>query len=154
MLLVSYMQQYFNTSITVLTNQVWKLLITLFKVPNTGAFTVRNKYQCWYNLAMYLDEYWCSIIRYTNYNLRSASANLLYRKWDDIGWSRKTERDSSHKYVHVDAITGISVLGNFSWEKYYQDQQFRFLCRLNECSWRHIAIQILYARACVRPFVR
>ena len=26
----------------------------------------------------------------------------------------------------------------------------RFLCRLNECSWRHIAIQILY----VRPFVR
>ena len=30
----------FNTSITVLTNQVWKLLIALFKVPNTGAFTV------------------------------------------------------------------------------------------------------------------
>ena len=40
MLLVSYIQQYFNTSITVLTNQVWKLLIALFKVPNTGAFTV------------------------------------------------------------------------------------------------------------------
>ena len=35
MLLVSYIQQYFNTSITVLTNQVWKLLIALFKVPNT-----------------------------------------------------------------------------------------------------------------------
>ena len=33
-------QQYFNTSITVLTNQVSKLLIALFKVPNTGAFTV------------------------------------------------------------------------------------------------------------------
>ena len=32
--------KYFNTSITVLTNQVWKLLIALFKVPNTGAFTV------------------------------------------------------------------------------------------------------------------
>ena len=29
-----------NTSITVLTNRVWKLLIALFKVPNTGAFTV------------------------------------------------------------------------------------------------------------------
>ena len=27
-------------SITVLTNQVWKLLIALYKVPNTGAFTV------------------------------------------------------------------------------------------------------------------
>ena len=41
MLLVSYIQQYFNnTSITVLTNQVWKLLIALFKVPNTGAFTL------------------------------------------------------------------------------------------------------------------
>ena len=35
-------QQYFNTSITVLTNQVWKLLIELFKVPNTGAFTVQD----------------------------------------------------------------------------------------------------------------
>ena len=40
MLLVSYIQQYVNTSITVLTNQVWKLLIVLFKVPSTGAFTV------------------------------------------------------------------------------------------------------------------
>ena len=40
MLQVYYIQQYFNTSITVLTNQVWKLLIALFKVPNTGAFTV------------------------------------------------------------------------------------------------------------------
>ena len=39
MLLVSYIQQYFNTSITVLTNQVYKLLIALFKVPNIGAFT-------------------------------------------------------------------------------------------------------------------
>ena len=27
------------------------------------------------------------------------------------------------------------------------------LCRLNECSWRHIAIQILYVRASVRPSV-
>ena len=42
MLLVSYIQQYFNTSITVLTNRVWKLLIALFKVPNTGAFTVHG----------------------------------------------------------------------------------------------------------------
>ena len=28
---------------TVLTNQVWKLLIALFKVPNTGAFTVLSE---------------------------------------------------------------------------------------------------------------
>ena len=40
MLLVSYIQQYFNTSITVLTNQISKFLIALFKVPNTGAATV------------------------------------------------------------------------------------------------------------------
>ena len=45
MLLVFYIQQYFNTSITVLTNQDWKLLIALFKVPNTvenqkGATTI------------------------------------------------------------------------------------------------------------------
>ena len=37
---VSYIHQYFDTSITVLTNQVWKLPIALFKVTNTGAFTV------------------------------------------------------------------------------------------------------------------
>ena len=38
--MVSYIQQILYTSITVLTNQVWKLLIALSKVPNTGAFTV------------------------------------------------------------------------------------------------------------------
>ena len=42
--LVSYIQQYFNTSITVLTNQVWKLLIAPFKVPNTGAITVLGQW--------------------------------------------------------------------------------------------------------------
>ena len=46
MLLVSYTQQYFDTSITVLTNQVWKLLIALFKVPNTGALTVAVFFYC------------------------------------------------------------------------------------------------------------
>ena len=46
MWLVSYIQQYFNTFITVLTNQVWKLLIALFKVPNTGAFTVPQEIVC------------------------------------------------------------------------------------------------------------
>ena len=45
MLLISYIQQYFNTSNTVLTNRVWKLLIALFKVLNTGAFTVACKVQ-------------------------------------------------------------------------------------------------------------
>ena len=44
--MVSYIQQYFNTSITVLTNQVWKLLIALFKVLNTGAFTIPSNQVC------------------------------------------------------------------------------------------------------------
>ena len=47
MLLVSYIQQYFNTSTTVLTNQVWKLLIALFKVSvfnhNEDATNIKNK---------------------------------------------------------------------------------------------------------------
>ena len=29
--------------INILTNQVWKLLIALFKVPNTGALTVPHR---------------------------------------------------------------------------------------------------------------
>ena len=36
----------------------------------------------------------------------------------------------------------------------YGIAQFSFLCRLNECSWRHIAIQILYVRSSVRASVR
>ena len=53
MLLVSYIQQYSNTSITVLTNQVWKLLIALFKVPNTGAFTVCPNFKSFSSSTMY-----------------------------------------------------------------------------------------------------
>ena len=52
MLLVSYIHQYFNTSITLLTNQVWKWLIALFKVPNTGALT---RYPC--SWISYTDTY-------------------------------------------------------------------------------------------------
>ena len=42
---VSYIQQYFNTSITVLTNQLLKVTDVLFKVPNAGAFTYFAMYQ-------------------------------------------------------------------------------------------------------------
>ena len=41
MLLVSYIQQYFNTSITILANQVWKLLIALLTVLNTGVLNLK-----------------------------------------------------------------------------------------------------------------
>ena len=40
------------------------------------------------------------------------------------GWPRKNGMAYFPQYV--DAITGISVWGNFSWEKWYQDQQFWF----------------------------
>ena len=33
----------YGTSVTVLTNQLCKLLIVLFKVPNIGAFTVHDR---------------------------------------------------------------------------------------------------------------
>ena len=45
-----YIQQYVNTSITVLTNQLWKLLIALFKVRNTGALTVPKNWVCDWSL--------------------------------------------------------------------------------------------------------
>ena len=37
------------------------------------------------------------------------------------------------------------------WQPHISGKIISFLCRLNECSWRHIAIQILYVRASVRP---
>ena len=73
MLLVSYMQQYFNTSITVLTNQGWKLLIALFKVPNTGAFTVHVHVHvfklCYKYMYMFTYIYMCSSM-YSGTSLR------------------------------------------------------------------------------------
>ena len=66
MLLVSYIQQYFNTSITFLTNQVLKeLLIALFKVPNTGAFMVHVQiFVCMYIFFfnIYLNESYLQIM--------------------------------------------------------------------------------------------
>ena len=41
-----------------------------------------------------------------------------------------------------------------SGEELMPNKSSSFLCRLNECSWRHIAIQILYVRSSVRPSVR
>ena len=40
------------------------------------------------------------------------------------GWPRKNRTGYFPQYV--DTITGISVWGNFSWEKWYQDQPFWF----------------------------
>ena len=47
MLLISYIQQYFNTFITVLKNQVWKLLIALL--------IQSAEYQCFYGTIINLN---------------------------------------------------------------------------------------------------
>ena len=72
MLLISYIQQYFNTSITVLTNQVWKLPIALLKVLNTGAFTVLANHSCWVTAWQGWEDVWtfhmsCAQISYHNF---------------------------------------------------------------------------------------
>ena len=50
--------------------------------------------------------------------------NLLCLVAHIQGGPEKTERHTSRQYV--DAITGIIVWGNFSWEKWYQDHQVWF----------------------------
>ena len=105
MLLVSYMyiQQYFNTSITVLTNQVWKLLIALFKVPNTGAFTVLLEYS---NRIDHHYFYWC-ILRSVFKQWHYGGLTLLHLSipsshtavWADgvqCSWTRRPRRDHIH----------------------------------------------------------
>ena len=58
-----------------------------------------------------------------------------------IGWGM-----SSESLVSMTTVLSLnSCTGNIG--KYV----IHLLCRLNECSWRHIAIQILYVRPCVRP---
>ena len=96
MLLVSYIQQYFNTFITVLTNQVWKLLIALFKVPNTGAFTVpqiviqqASKQGCGSAYCRH-DTEPCSLAHWTWHALFTFGKNSVWKfslsHIDDIGW--------------------------------------------------------------------
>ena len=59
MLLVSYIQQYLNTSITFLTNQVWKLLIALSKVQNTGLLR--------YNKNKSIPKYWTLFYKFIHF---------------------------------------------------------------------------------------
>ena len=86
MLLVSYIQQYFNTSITVLTNHFWKLLIALFKVPNTGAFTyVLHCYHALDGLGKYSPNI-CSVVKIypsllSFFSLTSSSNHALELKY-------------------------------------------------------------------------
>ena len=65
--------------------------------------------------------------------------------------------------VFVLSIEVISLTGDRFSPKFwyvvadtilYKTYDIHFLCRLNECSWRHIAIQILYVRSSVRASVR
>ena len=84
MLLVSYIQQYFHTSITVLTNQAWKLLIALFKVPNTGAFTVYSSKQSIFQI-----------------NLEKSMSDNSFLGSCRTAWQKK----SSYFFVHHEPLT-------------------------------------------------
>ena len=81
MLLVSYIQQYFNTSITVLTNQVWKLLIALLKVLNTGALTVLLFLEILTYIISCRER---KLLLWSRYYVQSSMGNmlwLLFLKW-------------------------------------------------------------------------
>ena len=51
-----------------------------------------------------------------------SSQNVTWKPY--TGWPRKNRKGILPQ--DVDAITAISVWGNFSWEKWYQDHQFWF----------------------------
>ena len=63
-----------------------------------------------------------------------------------------------YRNVHEDKLEIIQVMGCTvdCSEMVVVKIIYKFLCRLNECSWRHIAIQILYmsVRPSVRPSVK
>ena len=62
----------------------------------------------------------------------SCILNLTQFMNHNTGWPRKNGTGYFPHYV--DAITGISVWDNFSWEKWYQDQQFgSVVCFLSLC---------------------
>ena len=62
-------------------------------------------------------------LRTTNFTVERSQGLIHWAMTDTIqGGPEKTERDTSY----VDAMTGISVWGNFSWKKMNQDQQFWF----------------------------
>ena len=73
-----------DTSITVLTNQVWKLLIALFKVPNTGAFTV-----LWIHDTEECRFFFFKVIHVV-FSLRQDDEGwrkiVFLPKWDGWGW--------------------------------------------------------------------
>ena len=97
MLLVSYIQQYFDSSITVLTNQVWKLLIALFsaEVYIRRSFNETNRenrvnaralgvsrvafsilaWISYFNLCFILD---CDRIQYRSHLVRTTELYTLY----------------------------------------------------------------------------
>ena len=102
MLLVSYIQQYFNTSITVLTNQVWKLLIALLKAPNTllkSAVTCRDhmvhchgSHECWFTHRQFHSQFHSRrhslriTLKYTTLmHMRSSNAWTM-KSWQRSEW--------------------------------------------------------------------
>ena len=73
MLLVSYNQQYFNTSITVLTNQVWKLLIALFKVSKVETY--------WCSYGMQVSKLLLEQAQLCNILVLNEKCNIIMAQW-------------------------------------------------------------------------
>ena len=123
MSLVSYIQQYFDTSITVLTNQVWKLLIALFKVPNTGALTVlfwqkeasdkSSKSEIlmlldWTSHVLLLGRVWS---RYTHPAYRYLRQDIMILHWCQCKW--QTHFPHLQKHHFIDLLPFVKV-GQYS----------------------------------------
>ena len=77
----------------------------------------------------------CSMMYSTVYVHWFVSNSSLY-----TGWPRKNK--TGYFPQCVDAITDISVWGNFSWEKWYPNQQFWFSsCFLGHSLWGNVEAQ-------------
>ena len=78
-----------------------------------------------YNLWYIGNKYWMTACSPPHTPALSSPISIkIYLKTVYTGWPRKN--GTAYFPQYVDAITSINVLGNFSWEKLYQDQQFWF----------------------------
>ena len=93
MLLVSYMQQYFNTSITVLTaNQVWKLPVGIHTAESTGA-----EYWCFYG-TVGAGESEINKIKWFSIQLNAKITNTVDK--NEVFWASKQTNHFYKWYIH------------------------------------------------------
>ena len=97
-------------------------LITQYVVEISLLWKMKNKENMMQNLN---EELHVEIAFLSGINeLNEQISHCRSRNENYTGWPRKNGMGYFPQYV--DAITGIGIWGNFSWEKWYQDQQFWF----------------------------